>query len=241
LTHWLAPPHPEEWEVLLTTLKVAGVAVAGGMPVAFLSAWALARWRFPGRAAFDTLLHLPLVLPPVVTGYLLLLALGPGGAVGAWLEETLGWRIAFHWSGAALAAGVMSLPLMVRPLVVALGQIDPRLEQAAATLGAGWWARLFTVVLPLARPGIIAALILGFARSLGEFGATITLAANIPGETRTLASATWGYLQHPDGEAPALRLALMSVAIAVAALVAAGVWERRLARGPRPGADGAVG
>jgi len=240
VTTWFAPLSAEEWQVLATTVKVASVAVIGGLPVAFLCAWALARWRFPGRAALDTLLHLPLVLPPVVTGYLLLRALGPGGPVGAWLEQTLGWRIAFHWSGAALAAGVMSLPLMVRPLVVALGQIDPRLEQAAATLGAGWWARLRTVVLPLARPGLIAALILGFARSLGEFGATITLAANIPGETRTLASATWGYMQHPQGDAPALRLALLSVAVAVCALTLAGVWERRLARRPRPDANGAV-
>jgi molybdate transport system permease protein len=230
---WLAPLTAEEWQALAVSLRVACFAVLGGLPIAFVCAWALARWRFPGRAALDTLLHLPLVLPPVVTGYLLLLALGPQAPLGAWLEATLGWRIAFHWSGAAIAAGVMSLPLMVRPLVVALEGIDPRLEQAAATLGAGWWARLRTVVMPLARPGLLAAAILGFARSLGEFGATITLAANIPGETRTLASATWGYLQRPDGEEPALRLAVISVLLAVLALSAAAAFERRAGRRPR--------
>jgi molybdate transport system permease protein len=221
---------PDEWVVLRTTLGVATASVVVGLPIAVLLGWLLARVEFPGKTLLQTLLHLPLVLPPVVTGYLLLMAFSQHGPVGYWLLRLCGWQVAFHWTGAALAALVMSLPLMVRPIALAFSQVDPRLEQAARTLGAGRWQTLRSVTLPLAAPGFAVAAVLGFARSLGEFGATITLAANIPGETRTLASATYAYLQRPDGDAPALRLTLIAVLVALVALSLSGWLERRLER-----------
>jgi len=209
----------EEWGIVALSLKVGGVAVLVTLPVAFALAWVLARYRFPGRVALDALVHLPLVLPPVVTGWLLLIAFGPLGPVGRWLESWFGMTLMFRWTGAALAAAIMALPLMVRAMRLSIEGIDRRLEGAARTLGAGHWHAFRTISLPLALPGILAALVLGFARSIGEFGATITFVSNIPGETRTLPLAIYSALQVPGGEAMVTRLALLSVALSFAALI----------------------
>ncbi|HKX88621.1 MAG TPA: molybdate ABC transporter permease subunit [Sphingopyxis sp.] len=209
----------EEWGIVALSLKVGGVAVLVTLPVAFALAWVLARYRFPGRVALDALVHLPLVLPPVVTGWLLLIAFGPLGPVGRWLESWFGMTLMFRWTGAALAAAIMALPLMVRAMRLSIEGIDRRLEGAARTLGAGRWHAFRTISLPLALPGILAALVLGFARSIGEFGATITFVSNIPGETRTLPLAIYSALQVPGGEATVTRLALLSVALSFAALI----------------------
>lgn len=222
---------PEEMEVIALSLKVSGVAVAACLPVAFGLAWLLARGRFPGRVLLDALVHLPLVLPPVVTGWLLLLAFGNNGPAGRWLADTLGLVFMFRWTGAALAAGVMALPLMVRAMRLSIEAVDPRLEQAAQTLGASP-ARVFaTITLPLALPGLLAGAVLGFARSLGEFGATITFVSNIPGETRTLPIAIYGALQMPGGEGEVARLAVIAVALSLAALAASEVLVRRAGHG----------
>jgi molybdate transport system permease protein len=215
----MSPLSPEEWEVLLLSLKVSGVAIAASLPVAFALAWVLARWRFPGKVLLDALVHLPLVLPPVVTGWLLLLALSPNAAVGRVLEQTLGLTFLFRWTGAALAAAVMALPLMVRAMRLSLEGVDPRLEQAARTLGAGRWRTFAHVTLPLCANGVLAALVLGFARSVGEFGATITFASNIPGETQTLPLAIYSTLQVPGAETQVARLAGISVVLSLGALV----------------------
>lgn len=218
---------PEEWEIIALSLKVGGVAVAGCLPVAFALAWLLARGRFPGRVLLDALVHLPLVLPPVVTGWLLLLAFGNTGPAGRWFAEVLGITFMFRWTGAALAAAIMALPLMVRAMRLSIEAVDRRLEQAAETLGASP-ARVFaTITLPLAMPGLLAGVVLGFARSLGEFGATITFVSNIPGETRTLPIAIYGALQVPGSEAVVTRLSLIAVALSLAALVASEVLTRR--------------
>ncbi len=198
----------------------------GGLPVAFGLAWVLARGRFWGRMLLDVLVYLPLVMPPVVTGWALLLAFGPAGPLGHALAR-VGLGIAFRWTGAAVAAGVMALPLMVRAIRLALDAVDPRLEEAARTLGAGRGRVFLAVTLPLAWPGVIAAAVLGFAKALGEFGATITFVASVPGETRTLPLAIWAALQAPDGEAQVLRLAGLSVAVSVAALLGAELLARR--------------
>ena len=209
----------EEWGIVALSLKVGGVAVLVTLPVAFAIAWILARYRFPGRTLVDALVHLPLVLPPVVTGWLLLIAFGPFGPVGRWLESWFGTTLMFRWTGAALAAAIMALPLMVRAMRLSIEGIDRRLEGAARTLGAGRWHAFRTISLPLALPGVLAALVLGFARSIGEFGATITFVSNIPGETRTLPLAIYSALQVPGGEAMVTRLALLSVALSLGALV----------------------
>jgi molybdate transport system permease protein len=216
----------EEWEVVALSLKVSAVAIAGSLPLAFLLAWLLARHRFPGRLLLDALVHLPLVLPPVVTGWLLLLAFGANGPLGRLLEG-LGISLMFRWTGAAVAAAVMALPLMVRAMRLSLEAIDRRLEGAARTLGAGPWRSFFTVTLPLTLPGILAAMVLGLARSLGEFGATITFVSNIPGETRTLPLAIYSALQVPGSEGAVTRLAIISVLLSLAALLASELLARR--------------
>src|SRR3546814_1842872 len=202
---------PEEWGIVALSLKVGGVAVLATLPIAFGLAWILARYRFPGRVVLDALVHLPLVLPPVVTGWLLLIAFGPLGPVGRWLESWFGMTLMFRWTGAALAAAIMALPLMVRAMRLSIEGIDRRLEGAARTLGAGRWHAFRTISLPLALPGILAALVLGFARSLGEFGATITFVSTIPGETRTLPLALHSALQVPGADPMVTRPAMLSV------------------------------
>lgn len=218
-----------EWLAVATSLQVAWRALAFTLPLALLLAWWLARFRFPGRALLDALVHSPLVLPPVVVGYLLLLTFGVQAPLGRWLDDMFGLRLVFTTNGAALAAGIVALPIMVRTIRLSIEGIDPRLERAARSLGAGPIDCFFAVTLPLAIPGILAAALLGFAMCLGEFGAVITFAANVPGETQTLALAIYGALQTPDGETMALRLALISVLIAVVALLAA-EWLGRRAR-----------
>lgn len=219
---------PLEIEALLLSLRVAAVATVCSLPLGLAAAWLLARIRFPGKAIVDAAIHLPLVLPPVVVGYLLLVLMGRRGMIGAWLYDTFGVSIAFTWKGAALAAAVMAFPLMVRAMRLSLEAVDRGLEAAARTLGAGRARVFLTVTLPLMAPGILAGMVLAFARALGEFGATITFVSNIPGETRTLPLALYTLTQTPDGEAAAARLALLTIAIAVAALIASEWMARRL-------------
>ena len=210
---------PTDWEIIFLTLKIGGAAMAITLPIAFALAWILARTSFPGKIILDGIVHLPLVLPPVVTGWLLLLAFAPNGPIGGWLQSWFGVSVLFKWTGAAIAAGVMALPLMVRAMRLSIEAVDQRLESAARTLGAGRWHVFRTITLPLSMPGILAGLVLGFARSIGEFGATITFVSNVPGQTQTLPLAIYGALQLPDGEAVVVRLALVSVALSLAALV----------------------
>ena len=228
----------EEWEIVLLSLRVSAMAVGGSLPLAFALAYLLARGRFPGKVLLDALVHLPLVLPPVVTGWLLLLAFGANGPAGRWLQEWFGVSLLFRWTGAALAAAVMALPLMVRAIRLSIEAIDRRLEEAAMTLGASRWRSFATITLPLAFPGVLAGLVLGFARSLGEFGATITFVSNIPGETRTLPLAIYGALQVPGADALVARLALVSVALSLAALVASELLSRRIGGGQGGGGRG---
>jgi len=221
-----------EWAILGLSLKVGIVAVLLCLPVAFALAWLLARRRFPGRMLLDALVHLPLVLPPVVTGWLLLILLGRNGAVGAALYDWFGITLVFRWTGAAVAAAVMALPLMVRAIRLSIEAVDRRLEGAARSLGAGRWDAFVSVTLPLCRPGVIAALVLGFARSIGEFGATITFASNIPGETQTLPLAIYAALQSPGGDAMVTRLSILSILVSLAALLAS-EWIARRGRHAR--------
>ena len=220
---------PEELETLLLSLRVGAVATVLVLPLAFALAWVLARLDFAGKALLDALVHLPLVLPPVVTGWILLVLFGQRGALGAPLAACCDIVFAFRWSGAALAAAVMALPLMVRALRLSIEAVDPRLENVARTLGAGRWRVFLRVTLPLSLPGVFAAIVLGFARSLGEFGATISFVSSIPGETRTLPLAIYGALQVPGGEASVMRLAGISVALALVSLVVAELLQRRQA------------
>jgi molybdate transport system permease protein len=205
-------------------------SVAASLPPGLAIAWLLARCRFPGRLALDGLVHLPLVLPPVVIGYGLLVLLGRRGPLGAWLHDAFGITIAFTWKGAVLASAVMAFPLMVRAIRLSLEGVDQRLEAAARTLGSGRLRVFLTITLPLMAPGILTGVILAFARSVGEFGATITFVSNIPGETQTLPLALYSLTQTPSGDAAALRLAILSVILAMAALLASEVAARRLAR-----------
>jgi len=223
-------PTAEEWEILRLSLRVAFWSVLVSLPLAVAVAHTLARSNFPGKTLFDATVHLPLVLPPVVVGYLLLLLFGRRGPVGAWLEEWFGIIFAFRWTGAALAAGIMGFPLMVRAVRLSFESIDRKLEAAASTLGAGRAGVFLTVTLPLALPGIITGVLLSFARSLGEFGATITFVSNIPGETRTLPLAIYAYTQTPAGDEAALRLSLIAVLLSLAALYVSEVLVRRAAR-----------
>lgn len=219
-----------EREALLLSLKVAAVAVVSALPLAVAAARLLARRELPGRVFLDGLVHLPLVLPPVVVGYLLLLAFGARAPLGAWLEATLGLRFVFHWTGAALAAAVVTFPFQVRAIRLAMEAIDPGLEEAAETLGAGPGERFLRITLPLALPGVLAGAVTAFAASLGEFGAIITFVSNVPGETRTLPLAIYTAIQTPGGEALAARLAALSIALALGGLVAAELAARRLRR-----------
>ncbi len=221
---------PEEWEALRLSLAVALRSVAMSLPVAIAIAWLLARRRFPGRTLFDAFVHLPLVLPPVAVGYVLLLLFGIHGPLGAWLDRSLGFRVAFTTNGAALATAVMSFPLMVRAMRLSLESVDPGLEEAARTLGAGPLDRFATVTLPLMMPGVLAGLVTAFAAGLGEFGAVITFASNIPGETRTLPLALYTALQTPNGDAEAARLAAVSFALGLAGLALSEWFARRLMR-----------
>lgn len=218
---------PQELQIIELSLRVSAMAIAICAIPAFTVAWLLARVRFPGMFLIDAIVHLPLVLPPVVTGWLLLIAFGPQGPVGFWLDQWFGVTLIFRWTGAALAAGVMAFPLMVRSIRLAIESVDIRLENAARTLGASRWRVLGTITLPLCLPGIVAGGILGFARSLGEFGATITFAANIAGETRTLPLAIYSALQVPGGEAMVTRLSLMAIALSLAALLVSEALVRR--------------
>lgn len=217
-----------EVQALILSLKIASVAVIMALPLAVLLAWLLVRGRFPGRVLLDALVHLPLVLPPVVIGYLLLISLGTRAPLGAWLAETFNIRFVFSWTGAALAAAVVTFPFQVRAIRLSLEAIDPGLDEAARTLGAGAWDRFFNLTLPLAAPGIIAGAITAFAASLGEFGAIITFVSNIPGETRTLPLAIYTAIQSPGGEVAAARLALLSISLAMVGLVGAELAARRV-------------
>lgn len=220
---------PVEWDALRLSLWVSTWAVAGSLPLGIAAAWILARLTFPGKSLLDGLIHLPLVLPPVVTGYLLLVLFGRRGPLGAWLLEHLNITLAFNWKGASLAAAVMAFPLMVRAVRLSLENIDLGLEAAARTLGAGPWRVFFSVTLPLAIPGIITGTILAFARSLGEFGATITFVSNIQGQTQTLPLALYTLTQMPGGEAGAMRLCILAVVLAMLALVFSEILARRFA------------
>ena len=218
---------PEEMTAIHLSLRVATVAVLASLPVAIGVAYLLSRGRFRGRVLLDGFVHRPLVLPPVVTGYVLLLLFGRRGTLGAFLEQTLGIVLSFRWTGAALAAAVMSFPLLVRAIRLSMDSIDRRSEEAAATLGASPMWVFATVTLPLAVPGIIAGTVLAFAKALGEFGATITFVSNIPGETQTIPAAIYSYTQTPGGESGALRLSLIAVALSFGALIVSELLIRR--------------
>ncbi len=220
-------PTPAETEALLLSLRVAVWSVLGSLPLAVAVAWLLARRRFPGHALLNGILHLPLVVPPVVIGYLLLLGFGRRGPAGALLEDVFGITLGFTWQGAALASAVVAFPLMLRAIRQSIEDLDRRLEQAARTLGAGAADVFCTVTLPLVAPGVLAGMVLGFARSLGEFGATITFVSSIPGETRTLPLALYAAVQVPGGEPQAARLVILSVALALAALMGSEWLARR--------------
>jgi molybdate transport system permease protein len=216
-----------ESEALLLSLKVSLLAVAFALPFAVLAALFLARTRFPGKSLVDGFLHLPLVLPPVVMGYLLLLIFGTRAPIGAWLLHDFGLRFAFNWKGAALAAAIVTFPFQLRAIRLSLESMDKGLCEAAATLGAGPLDRLFNVTLPLALPGILVGLVTAFSASLGEFGAIITFVANIPGETQTLPLAIYSAIQSPGGEAEAARLSMLSIALALIGLTVAEFAGRR--------------
>jgi molybdate transport system permease protein len=218
---------PTEWTAIRLSLRVATVATLAATPLGIALAWLLARRNFWGKSLLDAAIHLPLVLPPVVTGYVLLLTFGRRGVIGGWLADHLGIIFAFRWTGAALACGIMAFPLLVRPIRLSIEAVDQKLEQAAETLGAGPLWVFLTVTLPLALPGILAGMVLGFAKAIGEFGATITFVSNIPGETQTISSAVYSLIQTPDGDAAALRLVVVSAIIAMAALIGSEWFARR--------------
>ena len=219
-----------EREALSLSLQVAFWAVAISLPFAIAVAWVLARCEFWGKIILDGLVHLPLILPPVVVGYILLVTMGRNGVLGKWLYETWGLQFAFNWKGAALAAGIMGFPLLVRALRLSLEAIDPKLETAARTLGATPFATFCQVTFPLMLPGLVTGLFLAFARALAEFGATITFVANIPGQTRTLPVAIYTALQTPGGDEMALRMVFLSIGLAVLALAASEFMGRRVRR-----------
>jgi molybdate transport system permease protein len=219
---------PDEWTAVRLSLKVSFWAMLASLPVGIAVAWLLARGRFPGKSLLNALVHLPLIMPPVVTGYLLLLTFGRRGAVGAFLEEHFGIVFAFRWTGAALACAVMAFPLMVRAIRLSIEAVDAKVEQAASTLGAPPLLVFLTVTLPLSAAGIVAGMILAFAKAMGEFGATITFVSNIPGETQTLPTAIYTLTQVPGGESGAMRLVLISVVISVTALLASEYLARRV-------------
>lgn len=227
MSDWLGP---QEWQAVALSLKVSLWATLLSLPLGIVTAYALARGQFRGKQLLNGLVHLPLILPPVVTGYLLLLTFGRRGLVGGWLEETFGLVLAFRWTGAVLAAAIMAFPLMVRAIRLAIEAVDPKLEQAAATLGASQLWVFTSVTLPLILPGVIAGAVLAFAKAMGEFGATITFVSNIPGQTQTLPTAIYTFLQVPGGETSALRLVAISVTLAMAAVLFSEVLARRAAK-----------
>ncbi len=225
---------PAEWEAVRLSLKVGLWSTLLSLPPGFFLAYVLARFQFPLKSLLSGLIYLPLVLPPVVTGFILLLLFGTRGPIGQFLEQVFGIVIAFRWTGAALAAAVMGLPLMVRAMRLSIEAVDTRFELAARTLGAGWWRTFFTVTLPLSLPGVIAGAVLSFAKSFGEFGATITFVSNIPGETQTLPIAIYSFLQSPGGEGPAIRLAILSIVVSMVAIIGSEWLERRVVTRVRP-------
>lgn len=227
MTDWLTP---EEWQAVALSLRVSFWATAVSLPFGILVAYALARWSFPGKFLLNGLVHLPLILPPVVTGYLLLLTFGRRGLIGEFLDQWFGIVFAFRWTGAALAAGIMAFPLMVRAIRLSVEAVDPKLEQAAGTLGASRVWVFLTVTLPLILPGVVAGAILAFAKAMGEFGATITFVSNIPGQTQTLPSAIYAFLQVPGGETQAIRLVWIAIAVAMGALFLSEWVGRAVAR-----------
>ena len=227
MTDWLTP---DEWNAVALSLRVSLVATACSLPFGLLTAYALARWQFRGRQVLNGLVHLPLILPPVVTGYLLLITFGRRGTVGQFMDQWFGIALSFRWTGAALAAAVMAFPLMVRAIRLGIEAVDPKLEAAAGTLGASPVWVFLTVTLPLILPGIIAGAILAFAKAMGEFGATITFVSNIPGQTQTLPSAIFTHLQVPGGEGSVFRLIWVAIAVAMAALVLSEWVSRAVAR-----------
>ena len=224
MTDWSAA----DLTIVGLSLKVALVGTIASLPLAIAAALLLARGRFWGRSLLDVVVHLPLVLPPVVTGYFLLRLFGRQGAIGAWLDHVFGFTFAFRWTGAALAAAVMGFPLMVRAIRLAVEGVDRHVEEAAATLGANPWWTMATITLPLALPGILSGMVVAFAKALGEFGATITFVSNIPGETQTLALAIYSLTQTPGGDAHALRLVWLSLGVSVAALLVSEALARRI-------------
>jgi molybdate transport system permease protein len=217
---------PEEWTAIRLSLRIAVTATLASLPLGIFVAYVLARWRFPGKVLIDGIVHLPLVLPPVVTGYILLILFGRHGPLGAPLAEYLGIVFSFRWTGAALACAVMGFPLMVRPIRLSLEAIDRRLEDAAGTLGANGLWTFALITLPLALPGLLVGSILCFAKALGEFGATITFVSNIPGETQTISAAIYTYTQIPNGDASAWRLTIVAIAIALTALIMSELVQR---------------
>ncbi len=219
-----------EWEAILLSLQVALFSVAGSLPFGIAIAWLLARCNFPGKSLLDGIIHVPLVVPPVVVGYGLLVLFGRRGPVGAWLYDHLGITLIFTWKGAALAAAVMAFPLMVRAIRLSIEAVDRKLEAAARTLGASPLDVFASVTLPLALPGVLVGIVLGFARGLGEFGATIIFVGNIPGETRTIPIAIYTLTQDPEGDLPALRLCIISVVLALGALLLSEFLARRIDR-----------
>ena len=208
-----------EWQAVFLSLKVSSLSVVCSLPLGILMAWILVRCRFPGKSLLDSILHLPLVLPPVVIGYLLLVVMGRRGVVGEWLYAWFGFSFSFSWHGAVLASAVVAFPLMVRAIRQSLEAVDPKLELAARTLGASPWRVFFTITLPLSVPGVIVGVVLAFARSLGEFGATITFVSNIPGETRTIPLAMYTLIETPGAEGAAARLCVLAILLSLAALL----------------------
>lgn len=227
MTDWLTP---EEWQAVALSLRVSLVATLFSLPLGIFVAYALARWRFPGHGLLNGFVHLPLVLPPVVTGYLLLLTFGRAGWIGGFLDDWFGLVFAFRWTGAALAAAIMAFPLMVRAIRLTIEAVDPKLEAAAGTLGASKAWVFATITLPLILPGILAGSVLAFAKAMGEFGATITFVSNIPGQTQTMPSAIYALLQAPGGEAAVGRVVVIAVVIAMGALLLSEWIARIVAR-----------
>src|ERR687887_611376 len=221
---------PDEWIAIRLSLKIALVATAVALPFGIALAWLLARKNFWGKTLLDGLVHMPLVLPPVVTGYLLLISFGRRGPIGAFFADHFGIVFSFRWTGAALSCGVMGFPLLVRPIRLAIEAIDRKLEDAAATLGADRFWVFLTVTLPLAMPGLIAGMVLCFAKALGEFGATITFVSNIPGETQTISAAIYTFTQVPGGDAAALRLTIVATVLALVAVLLSELLHRRIAK-----------
>jgi molybdate transport system permease protein len=218
---------PTAWTAITLTLQIAVVATLVATPIGIGVAWILARKSFPGKMLVEALVHLPLVLPPVVTGYLLLLSFGRRGPIGAFLADYFGIVLSFRWTGAALACGIMAFPLLVRPIRLSFETIDMRLEQAAKTLGASPLRAFMSITLPLALPGIIAGMVLSFAKAIGEFGATITFVSNIPGETQTIASAVYALIQTPTGDREAAQLIVVSIILAFGAMLLSEWFARR--------------